>query len=98
MVVLEVASKVTVTAYKFATLLKAPTRSRLDDIPGEEGDSNESEGGKSIANGRTLKSDRGDDHGEEFVVMPEGNQVIMRAIRPDIGRLKLEEVCLVSFS
>lgn len=67
-----------------------------DDIPGEEEDGNENEGGKSTTNGRTSKNTRGDNRGEEFAVMPEGNQVMIRTIPPDIGRLKLEEVCLVS--
>ena len=69
-----------------------------DDIPGEEEDANENEGGKSITNGRTSKNNRGDNRGEEFAVMPEGNQVMIRTIPPDIGRLKLEEVCLLPFS
>lgn len=68
-----------------------------DDIPGDEEDGNENEVGKSITNGRTSKNTKGDNRGEEFAVMPEGNQVMIRTIPPDIGRLKLEEVCLVSF-
>ena len=32
--------------------------------------------------------------GEEFSVLPEGNQVMIRTIPPDIGRVKLEEVSL----
>lgn len=67
-----------------------------DEIPGEEDGGDENEGGKSTANGRTLRNTRGDNRGEEFAVMPEGNQVMIRTIPPDIGRLKLEEVCLVS--
>lgn len=35
---------------------------------------------------RTLRSD-------EVSVMPEGNQVMIRTIPPDIGRVKLENVC-----
>ena len=31
--------------------------------------------------------------GEEVAVPPEGNQVMIRTIPPDIGRAKLEEVC-----
>lgn len=67
-----------------------------DEIPGEEEDGNENEVGKSITNGRTLRNARSDNRGEEFAVMPEGNQVMIRTIPPDIGRIKLEEVCLVS--
>ena len=67
-----------------------------DEIPGDEEDGNENEGGKSTANGRNPKNTRSDNRGEEFAVMPEGNQVMIRTIPPDIGRLKLEEVCLVS--
>ena len=67
-----------------------------DEIPGEEEDGNENEAGKSITNGRTSRNTRSDNRGEEFAVMPEGNQVMIRTIPPDIGRLKLEEVRLVS--
>jgi len=67
-----------------------------DEIPGDEEDGNENEGVKSTTNGRNSKTTRGDNRGEEFAVMPEGNQVMIRTIPPDIGRLKLEEVCLVS--
>ena len=66
-----------------------------DDIPGDEEDGNENEGGKSTTNGRYSKNTRGDNRGEDFAVMAEGNQVMIRTIPPDIGRLKLEEVCLV---
>lgn len=66
-----------------------------DDVPGDEDDGNENEGGKSITNGRASKTARSDNRGEEFSVMPEGNQVMIRTIPPDIGRLKLEEVRLV---
>lgn len=66
-----------------------------DDIPGDEEDVNENEGGKSTTNGRSSKNNKGDNRGEEYSVMPEGNQVMIRTIPPDIGRLKLEEVGLV---
>ncbi|KAF7313404.1 hypothetical protein HMN09_00496300 [Mycena chlorophos] len=33
------------------------------------------------------------DRGEELAVMPEGNQVMIRTIPPDIGRVKLEDAC-----
>ncbi len=32
------------------------------------------------------------DRGEEIAVRPEGNQIMIRTIPPDIGRIKLEEV------
>jgi hypothetical protein len=69
-----------------------------DEIPGDEEEGNENEGGKSTTNGRTSKNTRSDNRGEEFAVMPEGNQVMIRTIPPDIGRLKLEEVCFVSLA
>ena len=41
------------------------------------------------------KNKRGANRGEEIAVPPEGNQVMIRTIPPDIGRAKLEEVrCL----
>lgn len=36
------------------------------------------------------------DRGEEISIPPEGNQVMIRTIPPDIGRVKLEEVSLIS--
>lgn len=33
------------------------------------------------------------DRGEEIAVAPEGNQIMIRTIPPDIGRIKLEEAC-----
>ena len=66
-----------------------------DEIPGDEEDGNENEPGKSTANGKSSKGNKGDNRGEEYSVMPEGNQVMIRTIPPDIGRLKLEEVGLV---
>lgn len=33
------------------------------------------------------------DRGEEIAVRPEGNQIMIRTIPPDIGRIKLEEAC-----
>ena len=48
------------------------------------------------------KNKAGANRGEEVAVPPEGNQVMIRTIPPDIGRVKLEEVsasliCLHSF-
>ena len=67
-----------------------------DEIPGDEEDGGENEGGKSTTNGRGARNNKGDNRGEEYSVMPDGNQVMIRTIPPDIGRLKLEEVGLVS--
>ena len=67
-----------------------------DEIPGDEEDGNENEVGKSTTNGKSSKNNRSDNRGHEYSVMPEGNQVMIRTIPPDIGRLKLEEVGLVS--
>ncbi|KAG6816871.1 hypothetical protein H0H87_002192 [Tephrocybe sp. NHM501043] len=44
------------------------------------------------ANGRGA-ADKRSNRGEEVSVMPEGNQVMIRTIPPDIGRVKLEEAC-----
>lgn len=72
-----------------------PPNAADDEIPGDEEDGGENEGGKSTTNGRSLRNNKGDNRGEEYSVMPEGNQVMIRTIPPDIGRLKLEEVGLV---
>lgn len=50
----------------------------------------EDEGGD--ANGKQDDSKRPVNRGEELAVPPEGNQVMIRTIPPDIGRIKLEEV------
>lgn len=67
-----------------------------DEIPGDEEEGGENEVGKSTTNGRISKNNKGENRGEEYSVMPEGNQVMIRTIPPDIGRVKLEEVGLVS--
>ncbi|KAJ7666549.1 hypothetical protein B0H17DRAFT_1089648 [Mycena rosella] len=46
--------------------------------------------GKSAANNNNNKRT---DRGDEVSVMPEGNQVMIRTIPPDIGRVKLEDAC-----
>ena len=43
-------------------------------------------------------SDRRSGRGDEMSVPPEGNQVMIRTIPPDIGRMKLEEVCITGMS
>jgi hypothetical protein len=44
-------------------------------------------------NGKPSPDTRGN-RGDEVSVVPEGNQVMIRTIPPDIGRVKLEEVSL----
>lgn len=44
------------------------------------------------ANGKFSTGDRRGTRGEEISVPTEGNQVMIRTIPPDIGRVKLEEV------
>lgn len=51
----------------------------------------EDEGGD--ANGKQSDARRQANRGEELAVPPEGNQVMIRTIPPDIGRIKLEEAC-----
>ncbi len=51
------------------------------------------------ANGKSFHDKRNINRGEEVSVPPEGNQVMIRTIPPDIGRVKLEEVgCLIHIS
>jgi hypothetical protein len=54
----------------------------------------EEDGDKLDANGKGLENGRRDsrDRGEEVSVAPEGHQVMIRTIPPDIGRVKLETV------
>ena len=54
----------------------------------------EEDGDKLDANGKGPESGRRDsrDRGEEVSVAPEGHQVMIRTIPPDIGRVKLETV------
>lgn len=46
-----------------------------------------------VENGKAATEHKRSNRGEEISVPPEGNQVMIRTIPPDIGRLKLEEVC-----
>jgi hypothetical protein len=39
-----------------------------------------------------MNDNKRNNRGEEISVPPEGNQVMIRTIPPDIGRVKLEEV------
>jgi len=43
--------------------------------------------------GKPSPDNRRNARGEEFSVQPDGNQVMIRTIPPDIGRVKLEEAC-----
>jgi hypothetical protein len=54
----------------------------------------EDEGDKLDANGKGIENGKRDnrDRGEEVAVDPEGHQVMIRTIPPDIGRVKLESV------
>ncbi|KAF8121332.1 hypothetical protein EV363DRAFT_1365569 [Boletus edulis] len=46
-----------------------------------------------VENGKATAEHKRSNRGEEISVPPEGNQVMIRTIPPDIGRLKLEEAC-----
>jgi SERRATE/Ars2, N-terminal domain len=59
-----------------------------------EEEAGENDGGRPEANGKSSVDTRRVSRGEEVSVMPEGNQVMIRTIPPDIGRVKLEEVSL----
>ena len=48
--------------------------------------------GRPEANGKSSFDNKRTNRGDEISVMPEGNQVMIRTIPPDIGRIKLEEV------
>ncbi|KAF8505469.1 hypothetical protein F5888DRAFT_1604781 [Russula emetica] len=54
----------------------------------------EEDGDKLDANGKSLENGKRDnrDRGEEVSVAPEGHQIMIRTIPPDIGRVKLETV------
>lgn len=55
-------------------------------------DAGENDVPRGDANGKSA-SDKRNNRGEEISVPTEGNQVMIRTIPPDIGRVKLEEVC-----
>ncbi|KAJ2918266.1 hypothetical protein MD484_g2187, partial [Candolleomyces efflorescens] len=56
-------------------------------------DSRPETNGKGQSGGRKQQQSSGDNRGEEISVPTEGNQVMIRTIPPDIGRVKLEELC-----
>ena len=57
-----------------------------------EEDTGDNEASRAQANGRGGGKDDRFPRGEEISVPPEGNQVMIRTIPPDIGRAKLEDV------
>lgn len=64
-------------------------------IDGEE-DPADNDGVRGDTNGKISQDPkRGASRGEEVSVPPEGNQIMIRTIPPDIGRAKLEEVIMI---
>ncbi|KAF9464270.1 hypothetical protein BDZ94DRAFT_1256727 [Collybia nuda] len=59
----------------------------VDEDPGDN------EPSRVETNGKASSDKRNINRGEEISVPPEGNQVMIRTIPPDIGRVKLEEAC-----
>ena len=57
-----------------------------------EEDNVDNDPGRPEANGKSSFDNKRTNRGDEVSVMPEGNQVMIRTIPPDIGRIKLEEV------
>lgn len=60
-----------------------------------EEDHAEADTNRADANGKSAGNNNNNkraDRGDEISVMPEGNQVMIRTIPPDIGRVKLEDV------
>jgi hypothetical protein len=66
-----------------------PEDAQLEDGGGEDDPS------KAEANGKGPVDKRNANRGEEVEAVTEGNQVMIRTIPPDIGRLKLEDVSFV---
>ncbi|KZT20651.1 hypothetical protein NEOLEDRAFT_1140488 [Neolentinus lepideus HHB14362 ss-1] len=58
-----------------------------------EDDAGDNDPSRADANGKQSSDARKSNRGEEISVPPEGNQVMIRTIPPDIGRVKLEEAC-----
>ncbi|KAJ6567356.1 hypothetical protein DFH09DRAFT_1034534 [Mycena vulgaris] len=62
-----------------------------------EEDHTEADTNRVDANGKSAinnnNNNKRTDRGDEVSVMPEGNQVMIRTIPPDIGRIKLEDAC-----
>ncbi|TFK74358.1 hypothetical protein BDN72DRAFT_789083 [Pluteus cervinus] len=53
----------------------------------------DTDAGRQDTNGKALQDSKRGSRGEEVSAQPEGNQVMIRTIPPDIGRVKLEEAC-----
>jgi len=68
--------------------LKADDEAGLD----AEDDVGDHDGGRGEPNGKSTIDGKRSNRGEEIAVYPEGNQVMIRTIPPDIGRMKLETV------
>ena len=64
------------------------------DVDEESGDH---DAPRAETNGKSSVDNRRNTRGEEVSVPPEGNQVMIRTIPPDIGRVKLEEVGYLMF-
>ncbi|KAG6336336.1 hypothetical protein ID866_2761 [Astraeus odoratus] len=58
-----------------------------------EEDGGDHEASRVEVNGKGAVDKQRGNRGEEISVLPDGNQVMIRTIPPDIGRLKLEEAC-----
>lgn len=54
------------------------------------------EGDDEVTNSKGTSNKKQENRGDELAVPPEGNQVMIRTIPPDIGRVKLEEVSILS--
>ncbi|KAJ6516368.1 hypothetical protein C8R45DRAFT_1087446 [Mycena sanguinolenta] len=66
----------------------------VDDDLAADADANRPDAnGKGASNTGNNSNRRASDRGDEVSVMPEGNQVMIRTIPPDIGRVKLEDAC-----
>lgn len=71
-----------------------PSTAGDDEMPNAdaEEETGEQDGSRTETNGKGARDSKPNNRGEEVSVMPEGNQVMIRTIPPDIGRLRLEEV------
>ena len=67
---------------------------QFNDAEEEAGDNTgDNETSRIEPNGKPFGKNERFTRGEEISVPPEGNQVMIRTIPPDIGRVKLEDVC-----
>jgi len=72
------------------------TKTGDDDMqfnPEVEDDGGDNDASRADVNGKSASDKQRGTRGEEVSVDPEGNQVMIRTIPPDIGRVKLEEAC-----